>query len=222
MLEQLFSSRVRVRLLTTFLTNPDARFYTRQLERLLDGSPYAIQRELRRLEAIGLLEAQPEANIKYYAVNKDFLIYPELKNIILKTTGVGDVLHEGLAELGTVEQAFIYGSVAAGDEDSLSDIDLMIIGKVDLIRLSSVISQLEDSIGREINYIVYERREMKRKLQEGDVFLNNVDSGPKIMLIGREDELRGAEAKRQAQSLPGQARRDRTAPASGTARPGRC
>lgn len=195
MLEQLFSSRVRVRLLTTFLTNPDARFYTRQLERLLDGSPYAIQRELRRLEAIGLLEAQPEANIKYYAVNKDFPIYPELKNIILKTTGVGDVLHEGLAKLGTVEQAFIYGSVAAGDEDSLSDIDLMIIGKVDLIRLSSVISQLEDSIGREINYIVYERGEMERKLQEGDVFLNNVDSGPKVMLIGREDELRGAEAK---------------------------
>jgi predicted nucleotidyltransferase len=195
MLEQLFSSRVRVKLLTTFLTNPDARFYTRQLERLLDGSPYAIQRELRRLEAIGLLEAQPEANIKYYAVNKDFPIYPELKNIILKTTGVGDVLHEGLAKLGTVEQAFIYGSVAAGDEDGLSDIDLMIIGKVDLIRLSSVISQLEDSIGREINYIVYERGEMERKLQEGDVFLNNVDSGPKIMLIGREDELRGAEAK---------------------------
>jgi predicted nucleotidyltransferase len=195
MLEQLFSSRVRVRLLTTFLTNPDARFYTRQLERLLDGSPYAIQRELRRLEAIGLLEAQPEANIKYYAVNKDFAIYPELKNIILKTTGVGDVLHEGLAKLGTVEQAFIYGSVAAGDEDGLSDIDLMIIGKVDLIRLSSVISQLEDSIRREINYIVYERREMERKLQEGDVFLNNVDSGPKIMLIGREDELRRAEAK---------------------------
>lgn len=195
MLEQLFSSRVRVRLLTTFLTNPDARFYTRQLERLLDESPYAIQRELRRLEAIGLLEAQPEANIKYYAVNKDFPIYPELKNIILKTTGVGDVLHEGLAKLGTVEQAFIYGSVAAGDEDSLSDIDLMIIGKVDLIRLSSVISQLEDSIGREINYIVYERQEMERKLQEGDVFLNNVDSGPKVMLIGREDELRGAEAK---------------------------
>jgi len=195
MLEQLFSSRVRVRLLTTFLTNPDARFYTRQLERLLDGSPYAIQRELRRLEAIGLLEAQPEANIKYYAVNKDFAIYPELKNIILKTTGVGDVLHEGLAKLGTVEQAFIYGSVAAGDEDGLSDIDLMIIGKVDLIRLSSVISQLEDSIRREINYIVYERWEMERKLQEGDVFLNNVDSGPKIMLIGREDELRRAEAK---------------------------
>lgn len=195
MLEQLFSSRVRVRLLTTFLTNPDARFYTRQLERLLDGSPYAIQRELRRLEAIGLLEAQPEANIKYYAVNKDFPIYPELKNIILKTTGVGDVLHKGLAKVGTVEQAFIYGSVATGDEDALSDIDLMIIGKVDLIRLSSVISQLEDSIGREINYIVYERREMERKLQEGDVFLNNVDSGPKIMLIGREDELRGAEAK---------------------------
>ncbi len=193
MLEQLFSSRVRVKVLTAFLTNPDGRFYTRELERLLGESPYAIQRELRRLEAIGLLEVQPQANIKYYALNKDFPIYPELKNIILKTTGMGDVLRDGLAKLGTIEQAFIYGSVAAGDENGLSDIDLMIIGKVDLMRLSSVITQLEDSIGREINYIVYDREEFTRKLREGDVFLNNVESGPKIPLMARNDELRGIE-----------------------------
>lgn len=191
MLEKLFSSRVRVKLLTVFLTNPDARFYIRELERVLEESPYAIQRELRRLESIGLLVAEPEANLRYYAVNKQFPIYPELKNIILKTSGLGDVLREGLAELGTIEAAFIYGSVAAGDEDGLSDIDLMILGKVDLMGLSSAISQLEGTIGREINYVVYERQEFEQKLREGDSFFTNVDSGPKIILIGREDELRG-------------------------------
>lgn len=196
MLEQLFSSRVRVKLLTTFLTNPDARFYTRELERLLEESPYAIQRELRRLESIGLLGARREANIRYYAVNKDFPIYPELKSIILKTTGVGAILREGLAELGAVDEAFIYGSAAAGDEDQLSDIDLMIIGKVDLMRLSATVSRLEDSIRRQINYVVYEREELDRKLQKGDAFLHNVQSGPKIMLIRQEDELRRADTRR--------------------------
>lgn len=174
MLEQLFSSRVRVKLLTTFLTNPDTRFYTRELARLLEKSPYGIQRELRRLERIGLLEAQAEANLKYYSVNKDFPIYAELKSIILKTAGMGDVLRGGLDQLGTVEEAFIYGSVAAGDEDGSSDIDLMIVGEVDLMRLSSVVSQFEDTIGREINYVVYERDELDRKLREGDAFLENV------------------------------------------------
>ncbi len=198
MLEQLFSSRVRVKLLTTFLTNPDTRFYTRQLARLLEESPYGIQRELRRLERIGLLEAQAEANLKYYSVNKDFPIYAELKSIILKTAGMGDVLRGGLGQLGTVEEAFIYGSVAAGDEDGSSDIDLMIVGEVDLMRLSSVVSQFEDTIGREINYVVYERDELERKLQDGDAFLHNVESGPKIMLIGRKDEVPGAGKKRQA------------------------
>jgi len=93
MLKQLFSSRVRVKLLTIFLTNPDARFYTRELSRLLDESPYAVQRELRRLKSVGLLEVEPEANIKYYAVDKSCPIYPELKSIVLKTTGLGPQNH---------------------------------------------------------------------------------------------------------------------------------
>jgi predicted nucleotidyltransferase len=193
MLEQLFSSRVRVKLLTIFLTNPDTSFYTRELERLLAESPYAIQRELRRLEAIGLLTAKPEGNIRYYTVNRRFLIYEELKSMVLKTSGVGDALRAGLAKLGSVQQAFIYGSVAAGDEHHSSDIDLMIVGRVDLMELASTVSQLEDSIGREISYVIYDRDELTQKLREGDPFLSNVQSGPKMMLIGREDDLPGTD-----------------------------
>lgn len=191
MLERLFSSRVRVKLLTTFLTNPQSRFYTRELERLLGESPYAIQRELRRLESIGLLEAERQANIRYYWVNELFPIYPELRGIILKTSGLGDTLREALAHLGTIKEAFIYGSVAAGDEDGSSDIDLMIVGEVDLLRLSEAISRLEDSAGREINYAVYSSEELECKLRQSDPFLTNVQSGPKIMLIGSEDECGG-------------------------------
>jgi predicted nucleotidyltransferase len=191
MLERLFSSRVRVKLLTIFLTNPQSRFYTRQLERLLGESPYAIQRELRRLEGLGLLEAERQANIRYYWVNEHFPIFPELRGIILKTSGLGDTLREALAHLGAIEGAFIYGSVAAGDEDPWSDIDLMIVGEVDLLGLSEAVSRLEDSVGREINYTVYSSEELDSKLREGDPFLTNVQSGPKIMLIGSEDECGG-------------------------------
>jgi predicted nucleotidyltransferase len=188
MLERLFSSRVRVKLLTVFMTSPLGRFYTRQLERLVEESPYAIQRELRRLEGIGLLRAEREANLRYYWVNTDFPIYPELKRIILKTSGLGDTLREALAQLGTVEEAFIYGSVAEGDEDGLSDVDLMIVGEVDLLRLAQTVSEIEESIGREVNYVALEREELDERLQEGDPFVTRVQSGPRITLIGSRDE----------------------------------
>ncbi|MCG2767898.1 MAG: nucleotidyltransferase domain-containing protein [Chloroflexota bacterium] len=192
MLRQLFSSRVRVKLLTIFLTNPDTRFYTRELSRLLEESPYALQRELHRLESVGLLEVEPEANIKYYAVDKSCPIYPELKSIVLKTTGLGDALREGLAELGTIEQAFIYGSVAAGEEDSLSDVDLMLVGEVDLLELSEIIARLEGQLGREINYLALTSAELSQRIADGDPFIENVLAGPKVMLIGDKDALRQA------------------------------
>ena len=192
MLERLFSSRVRVKVLTIFLTNPESHFYTRELERVLGESPYALQRELRRLEGIGLLEAERQGNIRYYWVNQDFPIYHELRGIILKTSGLGGTLREALTDLGAIEEAFIYGSVAAGDEDGSSDVDMMIVGEVDLLRLSEVVSRLEDSTGREINYAVYSSDEFENKLREGDPFLENVQSGPKILLIGSEDESGGA------------------------------
>jgi len=181
-----------VKLLTIFLTNPDTRFYTRELSRLLEESPYALQRELHRLESVGLLEVEPEANIKYYAVDKSCPIYPELKSIVLKTTGLGDALREGLAELGTIEQAFIYGSVAAGEEDSLSDVDLMLVGEVDLLELSEIIARLEGQLGREINYLALTSAELSQRIADGDPFIENVLAGPKVMLIGDKDALRQA------------------------------
>ena len=192
MLKQLFSSGVRVKLLTIFLTNPDARFYTRELSRLLEESPYALQRELHRLESVGLLEVEPQANIKYYAVDKSCPIYPELKSIVLKTTGLGDALRDGLAEIGNIKQAFVYGSVAAGEEDSLSDVDLMLVGEVDLLELSEIIARLEGQLGREINYLALTSAELSQRSADGDPFIENVLAGPKVMLIGDKDALRQA------------------------------
>ena len=99
-------------------------------------------------------------------------------------------MREALGHLGMVEWAFIYGSVAAGGEDSLSDVDLMLVGEVDLLALSAVIARLEDQLGREINYLVLSRAELAQRLADGDPFINNVLADPKVMLIGDEDALR--------------------------------
>lgn len=192
MLQALFSSKVRVKLLTHFFSHPEEQFYARSLARQVEEYYNAVWQELNNLERVGLLVSERDANVKYYRLNPDFPIYKELKRIILKTSGVGQSLREALDHLGTVEWAFIYGSMAAGEEDSLSDVDLMLVGEVDLMALSAVIARLEDQLGREINYLVFARAELAQRLADGDPFINNVLAGPKVMLIGDEDALRQA------------------------------
>ena len=205
MLQNLFSSNVRVALLTHFYTHPDERFYARDLARRLEEHYNAVWRELGNLEAIGLLSSEENAAAKYYRLNPDFPINEELKRIVLKTTGLGGALREGLERLGAVEWTFVFGSVATGDDDLLSDIDLMLVGKVDLMLLSEVIARLEDQMGRAINYLILSREELVQRTAEGESFIRNVLAGPKIMLIGDEDALRAAASARAHQALPDQA-----------------
>lgn len=195
MLEELFSSNVRVQLLVILLTNPDEEFYIRQLARRMGEHPYAVQRELRRLERLGLLTSHTRGRMKYYSVERDFPLYPELKRIILKTAGLGDLLRQELQNMGSIESAFIYGSVAAGEEDVASDIDLMLVGEVDLLALAPVIAGLEERLGRSINYVVYNPEEFKERKDQGDPFLEDVLKGPIVMLIGLEDGLPGVGAE---------------------------
>ena len=192
MLQSLFSSRVRVKVLTHLFSHPDQPFYARSLARQISEHYNAVWQELNNLERIGLLVSEQDANVKHYRLNPDFPIHDELKRIILKTSGLGQAIREGVSGLSTVEWAFIYGSVATGEEDLLSDVDLMLIGELDLMALGEVIARLEDQLGREINYMVLTRTELARRLAEGEPFVENVFAGPKVMLIGAEDALRAA------------------------------
>jgi len=189
MLEGLITSRVRVKLLTLFLANPSAEYYLKGLVRGLGENNNTIRRELNRLSRIGLLCTRRQGNLKYYRVNKECPIYPELKSIVFKTTGIGQTLKDSLTELGQIDQAFIYGSVAKGDEGANSDIDLLIVGEVELSRLRRLLRDLERRLGREISETVYGKGEFIQRQREGDAFLLRVLSGPKIVLIGEGDAL---------------------------------
>jgi predicted nucleotidyltransferase len=191
-LQSLFSSRVRVNVLTHLFCHPDEPFYARSLAREISEHYNAVWQELNNLEGIGLLVSEQTGNVKLYQLDHDFLFYEELKRIILKSTGLGHVIRQAVDRLGAVNWAFIYGSVAAGEEDFHSDVDLMLIGELDLMHLAEVISDLEDQLGREINYIVLTQSELAERLAEGEPFMENVLSGPKVMLIGDEDALREA------------------------------
>jgi predicted nucleotidyltransferase len=189
MLKTLFSTNARARLITHFVTHPKQRFYLRQLERLLSESLTPLRRELVRLERFGLLTSKTEGKQKYYTVNEGFSIYSELKSIIYKIQGIGDILQKNLQKIGTIKFAFIYGSTAEDMERLVSDIDLMIIGDVDIEKLNSVIGRAERSLNREINYSVFTEKELMKRQRDKDDFIMSVLKGKKIMLIGDKNGL---------------------------------
>ncbi|KPJ53565.1 hypothetical protein AMJ39_04120 [candidate division TA06 bacterium DG_24] len=186
-LNRLFSSTVRAELLALFLSHPTEGFYLHGLAKELGKRPSSLQRELENLERIGLLTSSKEANVRYYRIDQDCPIYPDLKAIFLKTVGIGDFLRQRMSSVKDVQICFIYGSVAKGNEEIGSDIDIMIIGRLDLDELSRAIDEAEESLRREINCTVFTPEEWEQK--QGTSFVRQIRAQPKIYLIGSEDAL---------------------------------
>ena len=190
MLTNLFKSKIRIELLNMFFSNPDRDFYVREIEKTTGEDYRNISRELRNLEEIGLLKNRKEGNLKYFTLNKKFLLFEELKSIFLKTRGAAAVLKEVLSKLAGIDFALIYGSVASGKDTAKSDIDLMVIGEISLEELLKLIAGTEDVLGREVNPSLFDLVEIIKRMKEKDPFIMNVMNEPRIMLIGEDDELR--------------------------------
>src|SRR3990172_6642380 len=183
MLTTLFSSRVRAKVLAAFFLSPGEKHNAWELAQKLAENYSAVWKELVRLEGLGILTSEQRGNSKDYQVNKTCPIAPELRSIVLKTDGAGVMIKEKLLEMGSVKEAFIYGSYASGEADTLSDLDLMIIGEISLDRLAPVISELEKELNRPINYVIYTEGEWNEKALGKDPFWENVTSAPKVMII---------------------------------------
>jgi predicted nucleotidyltransferase/predicted transcriptional regulator with HTH domain len=187
----LFTSKLRAEILALFFSRPEEALYLGEIVKLTGEDRGNISRELRNLETIGLLISRKEGNLKYYSSNKDFLLYDELKSIILKTRGAVGALKETLSRAKKIEYAFIYGSIASGTETAKSDIDLMVIGEISLEGLLRLIRGPEKALGREINPSLYSVKEYKGRMKKKDPFIVQIMNEPRMMLIGDDDGLQG-------------------------------
>jgi predicted nucleotidyltransferase len=190
MLQKLFSSKVRVEILSVFLMNPERELYVREVERLTGEDYKNVSMELRNLKEIGLLSSRNAGNLKYFSLNEEFVIYEELKSIFMKTKGVVGILREAVSKKRHIDYAFIYGSFATGEERAESDIDVMIIGGISLEEVLTSIRGPEEKLSREINVSLYDLQEIRKRVKDRDPFIMEVLGGSKIMLVGDEDELR--------------------------------
>lgn len=189
MLNKLFSSKARVEVLKLFLFNPRNNFYQRQVSVLTHQPIRGIQRELKKIQEIGLIEKYTQGNRIYYRVNKNCPIFEELKRIFFKSEGIAQVLKKNLIKSDSIKVAFIYGSYAKGVESLLSDIDLLVIGSITAKELSTLLSQPKRELSREINYTVFGLHELKKRMKQKSHFLNTILKDKKIFIVGNENEL---------------------------------
>ena len=188
MLERLFSSRVRVDLLTLLLLSPGQSYHIRQLARRLNASYSNVRRELENLAELGLLRRHAIANTIHYSADESHFLYHDLRSILLKTEGLGDALRERLAAVGNIELALVYGSTARGKERADSDVDLLIVGEPDVSELEAVLDGVEARLSRPVNYVLYRPAEWESKLAERDPFLMRVMAGEWITVLGENRE----------------------------------
>jgi len=182
-------SKLREELLVLYFTNPSKKYYLRELERLLNFSVGNIRRELIKLESAGLFLSENKGNLLYYYLNQSYPLFDELKSIIFKTSGVPKMLQNILKKINGISQAFIYGSFAKGEEKEDSDIDLLIIGKVDEDELIEEINKLERKLQREINYAIYGKEDFNKKKEGSNPFILDILKEKKIFLIGDEKKM---------------------------------
>ena len=171
---------------------PDERFYLREILRTIGGGTGAVQRELKQLVEAGLVGREREGHQVYFSANRESAIFSELQGIVQKTAGISDVLRASLApglRGERVSVAFVYGSVARGDQTARSDVDLMVVGDVTLADLVPLIRVAERKLGREVNPSVYPVKEFTAGLKRGAHFLKRVVAGPKLLVEGSERPL---------------------------------
>jgi len=193
MLEQLFGSKTRAKLLRIFLNHPDKPYYVRELTRGLKAQINAIRRELENLESLGIIINKKTKEIKrkkkkdkqkqkkYFIVNQNFILYPELKALLLKAQLlVEEDLVKKIKELGKVYYLVLTGAFI-GLKDATTDI--LIVGKIDKKRLKKLIKKFERELGREINYTVMGVREFEYRMDVTDKFLYSILENKKIVVI---------------------------------------
>ncbi|MDH7513045.1 MAG: nucleotidyltransferase domain-containing protein [Clostridiales bacterium] len=192
-------SKVRRAVFSLLFGHANEAFYLRQIVRMTGFGLGPIQRELKQLTQCGIIRRSVRGRQVYFQANLDSPIFPELKGLIIKTTGIGDTLRAALAPIASqLEVAFIYGSIARGEEGPRSDIDLLVVGDIAFADVVVNLQAAQKLLGREIFPTVYPPDEFKAKMRAKHHFLTSVLKGPKIYLIGDENELRRLATKRLA------------------------
>ncbi|MCX6953567.1 MAG: toxin-antitoxin system toxin subunit [Verrucomicrobia bacterium] len=193
----LFHSAVRAEVLRLLFGARQKEMYRAEI---IGHTPFAqrsVEEELQKLVDLELVTTVKDGNRRYYAANRAHPLYPDLHAIVLKTSGLKDLLAEALPRK-KIAWAFVFGSVAAEGERAESDVDLMIVGAATHRELAPALRLASERIGREINPHFFAPAELTRRVAAHDHFLRDVIAKPKLFILGDEHEFTDLVGRRLA------------------------
>jgi len=189
LLPEILSSKIRAEVFRILFGVDDTALHLREIERRSGLTVGTVQQELKKLLNIDLIRKRKDGNRVYYQANKEHPLYPDIRNIVLKTSGLAEVIKGALSANPDIKIAFVFGSVARHEEKAASDVDLMVIGTLGLRKLTGLLMGVSEQVGRDINpYILTEIEFVKRK-KSMDHFIAQVLESPKIFITGSQNEL---------------------------------
>jgi predicted nucleotidyltransferase/DNA-binding MarR family transcriptional regulator len=184
-------SPYRRQVLALLLLRPDERFHVRELERLTGISAGSLHRELKAMSEAGLLIREQQGNQVLYQADRSCSIFEELASIFRKTVGLGSELTTALEPIADrIDVAFVFGSMASGKQHAKSDLDICVLGEVELLDVVKAVGSLQERLRREINPVVMSAKQFASDLANQERFAERLAAEPKIFVIGDENDFR--------------------------------
>jgi len=182
--------KTKQKLLAILVVHPEKWWFLSDLAKHLRTSPSSLQRELKSLTEAGILIRKVDGKRVYFRADPECPLLPDLQRLFIKTSGLVDLVKSTLKPLcNRIDFAFIYGSIARGEELSRSDVDLLVVGDLGLIDIAQKLKELEKRLKREVNPVIYNRREFKKKFASKDHFVSSVVESDKLFLHGEHEYL---------------------------------
>ncbi len=169
MLDTLISSRTRINLLLKFFLNPECTSYLRELAEEFNESTNGIRLELNKFEQAGMLYSIVEGNRKLFKANKDYPFYNEIHNILMKYTGIGQIIEQFVLHLGQLNKVYLSGDYAKGRHSEI--IDVVLVGEINRKYLVNAIEKAQKLILKKIKYLIYSNNEFDCNSMAKDLLL---------------------------------------------------
>lgn len=197
MIDALFGSKTRVKLLHLFLNSPGQSFYVREITRKVDEQINSVRRELANMLGVGVITSDTADNKLYYQVNQRYEYYPALRAIFANeapeshpSATADDTLESDHAaiirEIGNLRLALISGVLVRGSRGS---VDVLLVGTPPSAKVKAVVKAIEKAEGREINYTVLPYDEFYYRLSVRDRFITEILSGKYAVLVDKDNML---------------------------------
>lgn len=191
-LEDIITSKVRVKILELFFSNLAEMYHVRGIVREIREEINAVRRELEKLETSGILKKEPRGNRVYYFLRNDYPLFGDLLAIVAKSNGLGKMILDSRSKLGKINLVMFSGKFARNKPRKNDDeVDILVVGEVVLPELAAIVRNFESKLNREINYTVMTKEELEYRKKRRDPFLQGIFLGSRVMIIGDEEELTG-------------------------------